>query len=131
MKLDDKKKVKKVERWNSIATSAAKQSARGVIPTVSAVSTWKQALAYAQQMDHVLVPYELAQGMEETRNILRNIKPGESIAIFIGPEGGFDKNEIQSVEQLGMKPITLGKRILRTETAGLATLAMLIYQLDE
>ncbi len=131
VKLDDKKKAKKVERWNSIAESAAKQSARGVIPSVAPIATWKQALEYAQNMDHVIVPYELAEGMAQTRATLESIKRGESIAIFIGPEGGFDKNEIQCVEELGMKPITLGRRILRTETAGLATLAMLVYLLEE
>ena len=131
VKLDDKKKDKKVERWNSIAASAAKQSARGIMPKVTRVMHWKEALDYAKTMTHILVPYELAENMKETRNIIEGIRSGESIAVFIGPEGGFDRSEIEQVMELGMKPITLGKRILRTETAGLTMLSILMYHLED
>lgn len=131
VKLDDKKKDKKVERWNSIATSAAKQSARGIMPKVSSVMTFKEAIAYANEMNKGLIPYELAEGMDATRKVIADIKPGESIAIFIGPEGGFEREEIEYAMNAGMIPITLGKRILRTETAGLATLSILMYHLEE
>lgn len=130
VKLDDKKKDKKVERWQAIAASAAKQAARGIIPKVSSVMTFKEALQYAGTMDVVLLPYELAEGMESTRNLINEIKAGQSIAVFIGPEGGFEKEEIEFAKLIHAKPITLGKRILRTETAGITTLSILMYHLE-
>lgn len=131
VKLDDKKKDKKVERWNSIATSAAKQSARGIMPIVSGVVTYKMAIERAKTMDVAIIPYELAEGMAATRKLIEAIQPGESIAIFIGPEGGFEKEEIEMALEAGVTPITLGKRILRTETAGLTTLSILMYHLEQ
>ncbi len=131
VKLDDKKKDKKVERWNSIAISAAKQSARGVMPKVSTVITFKMALERAKTMDVAIIPYELAEGMGATRKLMSSIQPGQSVAIFIGPEGGFEKEEIDMALELGITPITLGKRILRTETAGLTTLSILMYHLEQ
>lgn len=130
VKLDCKKKDKKVERWNGIATSAAKQAARGIIPTVSSVMTYAEALQYAKGLDRVLVPYELAEGMEGTKRIIESLTPGESIGVFIGPEGGFEKEELNMALDLGMMPITLGKRILRTETAGLTVLSILMFYLE-
>ncbi|MFI3208047.1 MAG: 16S rRNA (uracil(1498)-N(3))-methyltransferase [Eubacteriales bacterium] len=130
VKLDHKKKDKKVERWNNIAVSAAKQAARGVIPTVANVMTFKEAIAYAQSMDVRMIPYELAEGMNETKAFIEGIKPGQSIAIFIGPEGGFAKEEVELAIESGAQAITLGKRILRTETAGLTTLSILMYHLE-
>ena len=130
VKLDEKKASKKVERWNSIAEGGAKQSGRNVIPKVTDVMTWKQALEYARGLDVVLIPYELAEGMQETRDIINNIQPGQSVGIFIGPEGGFETAEVESAIEYGAKPITLGKRILRTETAGLTTLSILMYHLE-
>lgn len=130
VKLDDKKAAKKVERWNSIAESGAKQSGRNVIPKVTNVMSFKEAIAYAKKLDVVLIPYELAEGMEETREIISNIQPGQSIGIFIGPEGGFETSEVEHAIENGVKSVTLGKRILRTETAGLTTLAILMYHLE-
>lgn len=130
VKLDAKKALKKVERWNSIAESGAKQSGRNVIPKVTDVMTWKEALEYARGLDVVLIPYELAEGMQETRDIIAKLQPGQSIGIFIGPEGGFETIEVESAMEYGVKPITLGKRILRTETAGLTTLSILMYHLE-
>lgn len=130
VKLDDKKAVKKVERWNSIAESGAKQSGRNVIPEVTHVMAYKEAIAYASQLDVILIPYELAEGMEETRQIISGIKPGQSVGVFIGPEGGFETSEIEYAMQNGVKSVTLGKRILRTETAGLTTLSILMYHLE-
>ena len=78
----------------------------------------------------VLIPYELAEGMEETRQIIESIIPGQSIGIFIGPEGGFETQEVEYAIEHGVKAITLGKRILRTETAGLTTLSILMYHLE-
>ena len=130
VKLDEKKASKKVERWNSIAESGAKQSGRNLIPKVTDVMSWKEAIEYAKALDIVLIPYELAEGMQETRDIIAQIQPGQSIGIFIGPEGGFETEEVESAMEYGARPITLGKRILRIETAGLTTLSILMYHLE-
>ena len=130
VKLDGKKAAKKVERWQQIAESAAKQSKRMLIPNVHQVLSFKEALKYAEAMDIRLIPYELAKGMQETKEILAAIEQGQSIGIFIGPEGGFEEKEVEAAISEGAKPITLGKRILRTETAGLAILSVLMFQLE-
>ncbi|MBU5479692.1 16S rRNA (uracil(1498)-N(3))-methyltransferase [Blautia sp. MSJ-19] len=130
VKLDGKKAAKKVDRWQQIAESAAKQSKRMLIPNVHQVLTFKEALKYAESMDIRLIPYELAKGMQETKEILAAIEPGQSIGIFIGPEGGFEEKEVEAAISEGARPITLGKRILRTETAGLAILSVLMFQLE-
>lgn len=130
VKLDDKKAKSKVARWQGIAEAAAKQSKRSIIPSVHAPMTYGEAIQMAQGMDVKLVPYELAKGMDETRNLISSIKPGQSVAIFIGPEGGFDDAEIDKALAADMKPITMGRRILRTETAGFTILAWLGYMLE-
>ena len=130
VKLDGRKSAKKTARWQQIAESAAKQSKRMLIPNVHEVLTFREALKYAESMDVRLVPYELTRGMQETKEILAGIEPGQSVGIFIGPEGGFEEKEIEAAIEAGAKPITLGKRILRTETAGLAILSVLMFQLE-
>ena len=130
VKLDEKKAAKKVERWNSIAESGAKQSGRNVIPAVMDVMSYNEALAYAKKLDVVLIPYELAEGMEETRQSIADIRQGQSVGIFIGPEGGFEVEEVERAKMQGILPVTLGKRILRTETAGLTMLSILMYHLE-
>ena len=130
VKLDDKKAEKKVERWNSISESGAKQSGRNVIPKVKSVMGYKEAMQYANTLDVILIPYELAEGMNETRQVIEAIRPGQSVGIFIGPEGGFETAEVEYAVAQGAKVITLGKRILRTETAGLTTLSILMYHLE-
>ena len=130
VKLDAKKAEKKVSRWQQIAESAAKQSKRMLIPEIHEVMTYKQALEFARQLDVKLIPYELAKGMKLTREIISEIEPGQSIGIFIGPEGGFEEEEVAKALEIGAHAITLGKRILRTETAGLTLLAVLMLQLD-
>ncbi len=143
VKLDDKKAANKVKRWQAISESAAKQSKRTLIPEVQMPLAWKEALKKAEELDVVLVPYENERGMDATREIMKGIAPGKSIGIFIGPEGGFAREEIEGItptnkgegasQNLEEKAhrISLGRRILRTETAGLATLSMLIFCLDE
>ena len=131
VKLDAKKAAKKVQRWQQIAESAAKQAGRGYIPVVSEVMTFQEALAFSETLDIRLIPYELADGMEGTRKILDGIRPGQSVGIFIGPEGGFEKEEVGRAVEAGAMPITLGKRILRTETAGIAVLSILMYRLEK
>ena len=130
VKLDGRKSAKKTARWQQISESAANQSKRMLIPNVHEVLTFREALKYAESMDVRLVPYELARGMQETKEILAGIEPGQSVGIFIGPEGGFEEKEIETAIEGGAKPITLGRRILRTETAGLAILSVLMFQLE-
>ena len=101
-----------------------------LIPNVHQVLSFKEALKYAESMDIRLIPYELVKGMQETKEILAAIEQGQSIGIFIGPEGGFEEKEVEAAISEGAKPITLGKRILRTETAGLAILSVLMFQLE-
>lgn len=131
VKLDNKKAEKKVFRWQQIAESAAKQSKRMLVPEVHSVMSFKEALAYAEELDILLIPYELAKGMKETKELIRAIEPGKSIGVFIGPEGGFEEQEVADAMEAGAKPITLGHRILRTETAGLAVLSVLMFQLED
>ena len=133
MKLDEKKADKKIERWQNIAESAAKQSKRTIIPKISHPVKYKQALEMAKELDVTLVPYENERGMEATREIIDGIaeNPVQSIGIIVGPEGGFAPEEIAMVdENPAMQRISLGRRILRTETAGMAALAMLVYRLE-
>ena len=131
VKLDDKKAAKKLQRWQAIAESAAKQSKRTVIPTVKQPVTYKEALKIASELDITLVPYENERGMDATREIMGQLKAGQTIGVVVGPEGGFAPEEIALVdEHATMHRISLGRRILRTETAGLAALAMLVYNLD-
>ena len=101
-----------------------------MIPVVKEVMTFKEAVAYAGQMEVKLLPYELAEGMQRTKELIGGLKPGQSIAVFIGPEGGFDEEEIRTASENGLQPITMGKRILRTETAGFTILAWIIYHLE-
>lgn len=130
VKLDEKKASAKVNRWQGIAEAAAKQSKRGVIPVVHDVVSMKDAVAYAHDMDVRIIPYELAEDMRHTKEIIESVKAGESVAVFIGPEGGFEESEIQEALAAGIEPVTLGRRILRTETAGLTVLSWLMYHLE-
>lgn len=124
MKLDEKKKKARRERWQSIAESAAKQSKRNVIPEVSEVMTYKQAMGKAAEMDLFLVPYENERGMVATREALSRIQPGMSVGILVGPEGGFDEKEVELARQAGAVVISLGSRILRAETAAVTAVGM-------
>lgn len=130
VKLDEKKAKARIARWQSIAEAAAKQSKRHIIPRVGNIMTMKEAVSCAAQMDVRLIPYELAEGMDKTKEIIGRLEPGRSIAIFIGPEGGFEEKEIEEAMEAGIIPITMGKRILRTETAGFTVLAWIMYQLE-
>lgn len=131
VKLDDKKASAKVKRWNAISESAAKQSKRSIIPEVSEVMTFKQAVDMARAMDVKLLPYECADKMSKTKQLISEIKNGDSVAVFIGPEGGFDLEELELAKDAGCQVITLGKRILRTETAGMMLMSVLMYNFEE
>jgi len=145
VKIDSKKEENKLKRWNAIAKSAAEQSKRKMIPEVKPVARFEDAIqASKSRMDSIIVPYEMAEGMEGTRKILDELvrdvdqkwnlhvegyvaNPEYYIGVFIGPEGGFADSEIELAKESYAKIITLGKRILRTETAPIAILAWLTY----
>ena len=127
VKLDAKKEKSKIARWNGISEAAAKQSKRAVIPEVKGVMSYKEAIDYARSLDVNLIPYELAEGFDKTRDLISGIKSGQSVGIFIGPEGGFSEEEVELAREAGAEPITLGRRILRTETAAMVVLSWLIY----
>lgn len=133
VKLDAKKGEKKTARWQQIAEAAAKQSKRSVVPQVTAPKSFKEAIDFASQNCNVcLLPYELADvsTIEKTKKLISSVKPGDSIAVFIGPEGGFEDAEIEMARKAGFETITLGKRILRTETAPLTVLSWLMLELE-
>lgn len=117
-------------RWQLISESAAKQSGRTIIPCIHEVMSFKEAVNYAKDMDVKLIPYELCEGMKATKEALFGLKSGMDVAVFIGPEGGLEVEEVEKAKELGIIPISLGKRILRTETAGLAIMAIIMYHLE-
>ena len=130
VKLDAKKAAKKTERYNLIAESAAKQSGRGLIPEVLTPVTFAHAIKMASELDMNIIPYEEAEGLEYSRKVLSEIHGKKSLGIFIGPEGGFSRNEVEQAMAAGAKSITLGHRILRTETAGLAVMSIVMFEID-
>lgn len=131
VKLDEKKAKSRTARWQAIAEAAAKQSKRRVVPKVTEAVSFAEAVRMASEMDVRLIPYELAEGMERTREIMERLGENQDIAVFIGPEGGFDDSEVRLAMENGIEPVTLGKRILRTETAGLTVMAWMMYQLEK
>ena len=153
VKLDDKKKDKKIARYNLISESASKQSRRGILPKVMDYMTMDEAISFAEsQMDVILFPYEFAEGMDASRKVINELVDDivadyqkcdvvsgdmassnmekKSIGIFIGPEGGFADSEARALEDIGAKTISLGHRILRTETAGMTVMSILSFLLD-
>lgn len=131
VRLDEKKAGSRIARWQGIAEAAAKQSKRAVIPQIKGVMGMKDALVYARPFNVKLIPYELAGNMEKTKKIIEGIATGDSVAVFIGPEGGFEEKEIEAAIEEGFVPVTLGRRILRTETAGPAVLSWLMYHFEK
>ena len=117
VRLDDKKADKKAKRWQTIAEAAAKQSGRGIIPEVTNPVN--------------IIPYELQDGIEKSREIVKEGCTKKSVGIFIGPEGGFEKEEVEEAVSRGIKPISLGKRILRTETAGIAVVSIMMFEMQD
>ncbi len=120
-------KSPKLNRWQRIAKEAAEQSGRGLIPAITPLQKFTDILKIAKEYDLALIPWEL-----EKKQTLKEIKLSESQKILIlnGPEGGFSQNEIKQAQAAGVLPISLGKRILRTETAGMAILAILMHELE-
>ncbi|MBE5949986.1 MAG: 16S rRNA (uracil(1498)-N(3))-methyltransferase [Lachnospiraceae bacterium] len=127
---DDKKEAKKLERWQAIAESAAKQSGRAVIPAVTRVMSYREALKRAKENGMGLIPYECAAGMKSLKEAASQAADQATVSIFIGPEGGFEEAEVEAAKEHGIVPVSLGKRILRTETAGFTTLSILMYEIE-
>ena len=130
VKIEEKKKKSKRDRWQAIAESAAKQSKRNIIPEISESIPFTNALEAAKKLDYLLLPYENAEGMRATKAALSKLSSVSSVGIFIGPEGGFDDKEIALATQAGACSVSLGRRILRTETAAIATLAACMLQIE-
>ncbi len=131
VKLDEKKIIKRTERYNSIALAAAKQAKRGIVPEVMPAMGFLEALSFASKLDLVLVPYENAAGVAASKQWIHSVKNYKKLGIFIGPEGGFDPAEVDALCEMGGKTITLGHRILRTETAGLCMMSIIMFALEE
>lgn len=129
VKVDDKKEDKKIERWERIIYEAAKQSKRGKIPKLRGVLSFKEALADMKENDFNIAPYE----NERTKSIKQSIKGVDikNIGIFVGPEGGFEDTEIKAIEEIGGQSVSLGPRILRTETASLVASSIVLYELSD
>lgn len=126
---DSKKEEKKLKRWQAVADCAAEQSKRGIIPKVHSLMSYKEAVKYAKEnISYNLFPYELAKGMEFSHQCIKDAVKKTSAGIFIGPEGGFEDEEADLAKDSGFQVISLGKRILRTETAGLALLSILMFE---
>ncbi len=130
VKLDDKKKKNKLSRYQTVALTAAKQSKRSIVPAIHDVLSFKEAMEYAANLDLLLLPYESKNGMKDTYDVINGLQKGQSVGIFIGPEGGFDESEIELVKDK-CKLISLGRRILRTETAAICSLSMLMLKSEE
>ena len=130
VKLEEKKKKSRRERWQAIAESAAKQSKRSRIPEVGEVLSYQAAMTMAGEMDLFLLPYENERGMAATREALETIRPGMKVAILIGPEGGFDPKEVDKAVEKGARSISLGRRILRTETAAITAVGMCMLHIE-
>ena len=136
VKLKDKDKIKKIERWQKISEVAAKQSGRNIIPEINQVENLKNICETFENYDIVLLAYEnekentikneLKQLKEKNQNKNEDVK----IAILIGPEGGIAEEEVEIARKKGAKIITLGKRILRTETVALNVLSIIMYELE-
>lgn len=132
VRLDDKKKEARVRRWQKIADGAARQSKRSQMPKVGPVLSFREAADQLQSLDISLVPYENAQGAAYTMELLRKIKPGQSVGILIGPEGGFAPEEIDYLrDSKKAEVISLGHRILRTDTAAIATMTLVMMASEE
>lgn len=129
VKLDEKKEKKRVERWGKIAKEAAEQSHRSAVPTISRPLGWRELLAKAGSFDYALFAYE-KEVETPFSQALQGIPKGSSVLLLIGPEGGFSEDEVREAEETGMKRVSLGRRILRTETASLYGLSCISYQFE-
>ena len=130
VKLEKKKEESRCRRWQAIAESAAKQSKRSKIPKIGSVLTLKEALNDAGSCPVRFFAYEHEDGMQGTVREMQKVKAGQAIAVFVGPEGGYSPDEVKLAGEYGILPVSLGRRILRAETAGLALLSVLMMNLE-
>lgn len=121
--------IKKKDRWQRIALESSKQSKRTLIPTVNDIITWEKLLKKLKEFPMIIVPYEQENGIG-IKKLLRGSNY-DDIALIIGPEGGFEEEEIENLKSIGANIVTLGKRILRTETAGAIASAFILYELSD
>ncbi len=126
---NEKKANSKVDRWQEIVDQAAKQSKRDVIPLVNEVLSFVQMIELLDNVDNIIVPYE-DENQKGIKSSLSDIK-NKKIHLIIGPEGGFEQTEIEKLKGIGASIVTLGPRILRTETAGLVAATMILYELGD
>lgn len=125
-----KDEKKKIDRWQKISESAAKQSGRGIVPKISEIMTLDEVIEKSKDFDLFFVPYECEE-QKTLKEILLSVKDVKTVGFLIGPEGGFDITETEKIRNQGIPTVTLGKRILRTETAGEAVLAMTMYEIGD
>lgn len=131
VKIDSGKDAqKKAERWNKISKEASKQCNRGIIPKVDVPVSFNEALDIVKNSDLALIPYE-KEALNGLRRILSDRRNASSICVMIGPEGGFTEKEVELAVNTGAFPVTLGPRILRTETAGVAVVSIIMYELGD
>ena len=133
VKLKEKDKEKKLQRWQKISEVAAKQCGRNIIPKINTFQNLKNICQNFKEYDIVLVCYENEKEKtlkQELKKIIKENKKNVKIAIVIGPEGGIEKEEVEIMQENGAKVITLGKRILRTETVALNVLSVIMYELE-
>jgi 16S rRNA (uracil1498-N3)-methyltransferase len=137
VKLDGKDKVKKIDRWQKIAEVAAKQSGRDIIPEICQIQNIKQITEDFSEFDKVLLCYEnekdtFIKDVLKSADLIEksNCKSEMKIAVIIGPEGGIDVSEVEYMEQGGAKVISLGNRILRTETVAISLLSIIMYEFE-
>ena len=134
---DAKKEAKRLERWGKIAKEAAEQAHRGAMPEISPVADWRSMLVAVAQADAAYICYERPSGdglrakLTELRQRFAGSSSAPAIALIVGPEGGFSEREIREAEEAGCAAITLGTRILRTETAALVGLSCVLYEFGE
>ncbi|MBR3673005.1 MAG: 16S rRNA (uracil(1498)-N(3))-methyltransferase [Clostridia bacterium] len=131
VKLDSKDKIKKIDRWQKIAEVAAKQSGRDIIPEICSVKNIKEIIDEFEEYDLIILCYENEKNTF-LKDVLKTVAQKDllKIAVIIGPEGGIDISEVEIMENNGAKVVSLGSRILRTETVGLSLLSIIMYEFE-
>ena len=133
VRLDSKDARKKVERWQKISEVAAKQSGRDIIPKINNLCSFNEIINQCKEYDVILLAYENEKENKlksEIEKLKEKQKQNLKIAVIIGPEGGLAEDEVEKAVQNGIKVITLGNRILRTETVALNVLSVIMYELE-
>lgn len=133
VKLSEKEQIKKIERWQKIAEVASKQSHRDLVPRVENVIKLKNICQLIPEYDTILLAYEneTEHFIKEELLTIKNTKETLKVAVIIGPEGGFEESEVLELKEAGAKVVSLGKRILRTETVALQVASIIMYELED